>query len=74
MLAHPNTQVLKARAELGVASRRGSGDAIADARRNLAAAKLETYVQRILEEAPPLTPEQRDRVSALLRVGGGTSE
>ena len=74
MLAQPNTQILKARSALGVASRQGSGDAIVDARRNLAAAKLETYVQRILDDAPPLTAEQRDRVSALLHLGGGAGE
>jgi hypothetical protein len=37
------------------------------ARRDLAAAKLEAYVQRVVSEAPPLTSEQRDRLAALLR-------
>jgi hypothetical protein len=36
------------------------------ARRNLAAARLEDYVQRVVDAAPPLTPEQRDRIAAIL--------
>jgi hypothetical protein len=40
---------------------------IAKARRNLAAAKLDAYIQRVIAEAPPLTPEQRDRLAVLLR-------
>ena len=39
------------------------------ARRNLRAAKLEEYVERVVAAAPPLTQEQIDRVSVLLRGG-----
>ena len=38
-----------------------------EARRHLATAKLEQYVARVVAEAPPLTDEQLERVSALLR-------
>lgn len=42
-----------------------------DLRRDFAAAKLEDYISRVVAEAPPLTPEQRDRLALLLRSGGG---
>lgn len=37
------------------------------ARRNLAAARLELYIKRTVDAAPPLTTEQRDRLALLLR-------
>ena len=39
------------------------------ARRNLKAARIEDYISRVVAEAPPLTPEQLDRVAVLLRGG-----
>lgn len=36
-------------------------------RRDLRAAELEEHVRRIVDQAPPLTPEQRDRIAVLLR-------
>lgn len=36
-------------------------------RRDLAAAKLVAYVERVVAEAPPLTEEQLDRIALLLR-------
>lgn len=67
---HP--KVAHARAMLGVEHRRrdASPEAIAEARRELAAAKLEDYITRTVDAAPPLTPEQRERLAALLRGGG----
>lgn len=43
-----------------------------DARRELAATKLAAYIQRTIDAAPPLTAEQRARLSGLLagRSGG----
>jgi hypothetical protein len=41
------------------------------ARRDLKAARLEDYVASVVASAPPLTPEQRDRIAALLRPVGG---
>ncbi|GAB7004384.1 hypothetical protein JCM18899A_18570 [Nocardioides sp. AN3] len=38
-----------------------------DARRNLRAARLEEYIKRVVDEAPELTAEQRDRLASLLR-------
>jgi hypothetical protein len=35
--------------------------------RDLAAANLEAYIRKTVDAAPPLTPEQRDRLALLLR-------
>ena len=40
-----------------------------NARRELAEAQIATYIERVVAEAPPLTPEQRDRIAAILRGG-----
>jgi hypothetical protein len=37
------------------------------ARRNLAAARLEDHIRRVVDAAPPLAPEQRERLAVLLR-------
>lgn len=42
-----------------------------EARRNLRALRLEEHVRKTLAEAPPLSDEQRERIAALLHVGGG---
>jgi hypothetical protein len=36
-------------------------------RRDHAAARLEAHIRRVVAGAPPLTPEQRDRLTVLLR-------
>ena len=41
------------------------------ARLNLKAARLEDYVARVVDAAPPLTADQRNRIAALLRPVGG---
>jgi hypothetical protein len=47
------------------------------ARRELRAATLADRIRRTVDEWPPLTPEQRDRLALLLRapstVDGGTA-
>lgn len=63
----PDLQATKS--ALGVASRSGDPERIHAARRDHAAAMLETAIQRVLADAPPLTPAQRDRIATLLRVG-----
>jgi hypothetical protein len=45
--------------------------AIVEARRNLKALRLEEHVTKVLADAPPLSDEQRNRIAALLRTGGG---
>jgi len=44
-------------------------DAAREARSRYAEAKLADAIRKSVEAAPPLTPEQRDRLSALLRGG-----
>ena len=41
-----------------------------EARRNLRAERLADHVARVVDEAPPLTAEQRDRIAAILQGGG----
>lgn len=40
------------------------------ARRNLRAERLADYITRVVDAAPPLTAEQRDRLALLLRPAG----
>ena len=73
---HP--QVAKARARVAGLHARAADDPEAlDARRNLAAAKTAAYIQKVLDDAPPLTEEQRVALAELLapirrrHAGGG---
>lgn len=40
---------------------------LVNARRDMRAGRLEEYIARAVEQAPPFTPEQRDRLALLLR-------
>ena len=40
-----------------------------DLRRDLAACKLEAYIRKVVDEAPPLTTEQLQRLAVLLNPG-----
>ncbi len=44
---------------------------LAAARANLAAAKIEDFIERTLADAPPISDEQRARLARLLTVDGG---
>ena len=44
---------------------------VIEARRDLKALRAESYVRRLVDEAPPLTPSQRDKLAVLLRPSGG---
>lgn len=44
-----------------------------DARRDLRATRLAEHIARVVDEAPPLTPEQRDRLAVILRGGGANA-
>ena len=57
--------------ELARASR-GTGpdpSIITEKRRALAEAKIAAYIQKVVDAAPPLSNEQRDRLALLLRGG-----
>ena len=62
---------LSARAKLAASVRHHPEIDTSDLKRTLAAENLASYVSRIVAEAPPLTPEQRDRIASLLRPAGG---
>lgn len=53
-------------------SRTADDPDLIEARRNLRAASLESHVLRILDEAPPLTAEQRQHIAGLLVAGGAS--
>lgn len=40
---------------------------LSEARRDFAAERLAEVVRRVVDAAPPLTPQQRDTIAALLR-------
>ena len=42
-------------------------------KRDLAALRIENYVRKIVDAAPPLTDEQRDRIAGLLRPTAGSA-
>ena len=70
-----SAQTLSARGRLGYAKKSGDPAAVAAAKRDLAAAKLEDYITAVVAGAPPLTPAQVDRIVTILRpaIGGGAS-
>lgn len=39
--------------------------------RDYAAERIAAYVERVVEAAPPLTDQQRARITAILQGGGG---
>lgn len=57
------------RARIASLSRsRAPGDpALTAARRDLKASRAEEYIKQLVDAAPPLTEEQRDRLASLLR-------
>jgi hypothetical protein len=59
-------------ANAGVAQASNSGDPErkADAYRNLAEAKIALAIEKALASAPPLRPDQRERLAGLLAMGG----
>lgn len=42
---------------------------VTDLRREFATARIADHIKRVVDAAPPLTPEQRDRLALLLRGG-----
>lgn len=62
----------QARARLARASKKHSDPdpEVLAARQNLAAAKLQQYIESVVDKAPPLSPEQRSTLVALLSENG----
>jgi hypothetical protein len=63
------SNVLQARARKAVAVRQGDAAAVETASRDLAAAKLEQYIERVVAAAPPLSEAQKTRLAAIFRGG-----
>lgn len=61
---------VQARGHIMTAVRMGDTVREEQGRRDLAAAKIATYIERTLEKAPPLSPAQVRRLSALLKGSG----
>ena len=53
-------------------SRRPDDPDVAEAHRDLAAAKIAEYIRRTVEAAPPLTAGQRSKLAVLLLAGPAT--
>lgn len=53
-------------------SRTADDPDLVEARRNLRYERLNDYIREVVDEAPPLTDQQRSKLAALL-VGGGAS-
>ncbi|MGI8701633.1 MAG: hypothetical protein ACR2JU_10600 [Nocardioidaceae bacterium] len=70
------SEVLHHRGKVAALTRSRSSDDpdLLGASRDLAAAKLAAYVERVVSNAPPLTIEQRDRIAALLSVARGAGD
>ena len=50
-------------------SRPATDPELVDARQKLKAERLAEHVTKVVAQAPPLTPAQRDRIAVLLRGG-----
>jgi hypothetical protein len=65
----PGPQALKR--QLGGYVRRNNTEAAERTRRELKTTVLEEHIRRVVESAPVPTPEQMERLRALLRPAGG---
>ena len=59
----------KTRSQIAHAKRRDPDADVTELRRQLKADRLADYINRVVDAAPPLTVEQRDRLALLLRGG-----
>jgi len=57
------------RSQIAVAKKKNPHADVTDLQRQLKAERLAAYVAKVVAEAPPLTPAQRDRIAVLLRGG-----
>lgn len=63
----------KTRSQIAHAKRRDPNADTTDLRLQLKEERMADYIARTVDSAPPLTPEQRDRLALLLR-GGAASD
>ena len=62
------------RARIATLTRHHGADSpdVVDLRRKFKEERIAEYIRRTVDAAPPLTPEQRDRLALLLRDGGAS--
>lgn len=60
----------KTRSKIATTLRYDPAADVTDLRRELRAQRLEEHVQKVIDAAPPLTDEQRDRIARILQGGG----
>lgn len=67
----PTSGTLSARGRVASLSRSRTADdpEFIAAKRDLAAVKIQQYIERVVADAPPLTDAQRSRLAALLTTG-----
>ena len=61
----------KTRSQIAHAKRRDPLADTTELTRQLKAERLEDYIARVVDAAPPLTNAQRDRIASLLRPAAG---
>jgi hypothetical protein len=61
------------RAKIAHALRQNPDADVTELRRQLKAERLEDHVRSIVDAAPPLTDEQRDRLARILRGNGAVA-
>ncbi len=66
----PDVNLIRARLAAAVRHHPDDTDAITELRRDFRAERLADYITATVDDAPPLTTAQRDRLSALLQAGG----
>lgn len=75
MSTHISESWTKKRSRLANTLRQNPSADVTELRRDLKAARLEDYIKRTVDAAPPLTVEQRERLAHLLTpalaAGGG---
>lgn len=64
----------KTRSEIALAKRRDPDADTTELQRRLKAERLEEYIRRTVDQAPPLTAEQRERIACILRTPGTNAE
>lgn len=63
----------KTRSQIAHAKKLDRNADVTELRRQLKAERLEEHIRRLVDEAPPLTPAQRDRLAVLLRGGANVA-
>lgn len=63
----------KTRSQIAHAKKADPAADVTELRRQLRAERLEEHIRKVVDEAPPLTAEQRERLAAILRSPGPSS-